>query len=101
MPVSHLGSIRTLIIAAASFTTSIYGHPLKAFQQEVTGEEPPIDYASADFIEKMTVVMLLVLLGGAFAGRNNIYKYKNRSSTHKINVGIYRSYLGFNGNGRN
>ncbi|KAI7892734.1 putative hemolysin [Mucor mucedo] len=68
MPVSHLGSIRTLIIAATSFTTSIYGHPLKAFQQEVTGEEPPIDYTSADFIEKMTVVMLLVLLGGAFAG---------------------------------
>lgn len=68
MPVSHLGSIRTLIIATASFTTSIYGHPLKAFQ-EVTGEEPPIDYGSADFIEKMTVVMFLVLLGGAFAGK--------------------------------
>lgn len=66
--ISNLGSIRTTIIAAASFITSIYGHPLSSFHKEVLEEEPPIDYGSADFIEKMTVVMALVLLGGAFAG---------------------------------
>lgn len=66
--ISNLGSIRTIIIAGASFITSIYGHPLSSFHKEVLEEEPPINYGSADFIEKMTVVMALVLLGGAFAG---------------------------------
>lgn len=97
MPVSHLGSIRTLIIATASFTSSIYGHPLSAFtQQEVTGEEPLIDYTSADFIEKMSVVMVLVLLGGAFAGKK---KKKKRDPFEHVKLTIYRSYFGFNGNG--
>jgi hypothetical protein len=64
-----LGSIRTIIIAVASLSSSIYGHPLNAYTtKEVEGEEPNIDYGSADFYEKMIVIMALVLLGGAFAG---------------------------------
>jgi hypothetical protein len=72
--ISNLGSIRTLILATTSLASSIYGHPLSTYtNKEVLEEEPPIDYGSADFIEKMIVVMALVLLGGAFAGNFSFY----------------------------
>jgi hypothetical protein len=71
--ISHLGSIRLIILATASFTSSIYGHPLSIYtKQEVGGEEEPsIDFGSPEFYEKMVVIMILVLVGGAFAGLDN------------------------------
>jgi len=68
--ISHLGSIRTLILATVSLTSTIYGHPLSQYtNQEVAVEEPEIDYGSAEFYEKLVVIMVLVLTGGAFAGK--------------------------------
>jgi hypothetical protein len=68
--ISHLGSIRTIMLAATSFSSSIYGHPLSAYS-EGNEEEAPIDYGSPEFFEQMVVIMALVLIGGCFAG---IYK---------------------------
>jgi hypothetical protein len=74
---TNMGSIRTFTIAATSLISSIYGHPLSAYtNKEVLEEEPPIDYGSAEFVEKMVVVMALVLLGGAFAGILQINRKK-------------------------
>lgn len=65
--ISNFSSIRTIIVAIASLSTSIYGHPLIS-SSETSEEEGPVDYGSAAFWEKMTVVMFLVVIGGAFAG---------------------------------
>lgn len=83
--ISHLGSIRSIILATASFTSAIYGHPLNAYtNQEVSGEEPNIDFGSAEFYEKMIVIMVLVLVGGAFAGLSNKIKIVFRLYLIKI-----------------
>ncbi|KAF1803792.1 hypothetical protein FB192DRAFT_1277127 [Mucor lusitanicus] len=67
--ISHLSSIRTIILATVSLTSTIYGHPLSQYtNQEVAVEEPEVDYGSAEFYEKLVVIMILVLTGGAFAG---------------------------------
>lgn len=69
--ISHLSSIRTAILATLSLASSIYGHPLSQYtttNQEVAGEEPEVDYGSAEFYEKLVIIMALVLIGGAFAG---------------------------------
>ncbi|KAG2213774.1 hypothetical protein INT46_005229, partial [Mucor plumbeus] len=67
--ISHLSSIRTVILATVSLASSIYGHPLSQYtNQEVAAEEPEIDFGSAEFYEKLVVIMILVLTGGAFAG---------------------------------
>lgn len=72
--ISHLGSIRTIILTTVSLTSSIYGHPLSQYtNQEVAVEEPEIDYGSPEFYEKLAIIMVLVLTGGAFAGKNNRY----------------------------
>ena len=70
--ISHLSSIRTVILATVSLASSIYGHPLSQYtNQEVAAEEPEIDFGSAEFYEKLVVIMILVLTGGAFAGKND------------------------------
>lgn len=72
-------------MATASFTSAIYGHPLNAYtNQEVSGEEPNIDFGSAEFYEKMIVIMVLVLVGGAFAGLSNKIKIVFRLYLIKI-----------------
>lgn len=71
--ISHLSSIRTIILATVSLTSTIYGHPLSQYtNQEVAVEEPEVDYGSAEFYEKLVVIMILVLTGGAFAGKMSI-----------------------------
>lgn len=70
----HPGSIRTITLAIVSLISSIYGHPLSQYtNQEVAVEEPEIDYGSPEFYENLVVIMVLVLTGGAFAGKNNRY----------------------------
>ena len=71
--ISNLGSLRTLVISFTTLASSIYGHPLTVLSKEK--EEAPIDYGSADFIEKMVVIMALVLLGGAFAGNKRFFDF--------------------------
>lgn len=75
--ISNLGSIRSLVLVATSLTSSIYGHPLSAYTTtEGATEEAPIEYGSAKFFEQMVVVMILVLVGGAFAGKKKRTIYK-------------------------
>lgn len=67
--ISHISSIRTILLATVSLTSTIYGHPLSQYtNQEVAVQEPEVDYGSAEFYEKLVVIMILVLTGGAFAG---------------------------------
>jgi hypothetical protein len=62
----QFNSIRRVVFATLTGLTSIYGHPLLSTQDE---DEPDIDFGSPEFYEKMVVIMALVLLGGAFAGK--------------------------------
>ncbi|CEP17632.1 hypothetical protein [Parasitella parasitica] len=65
----HLNSIRAIVLATISLTSTIYGHPLSQYtNQPVIVNEPEIDYGSPEFYEKLVIIMALVLTGGAFAG---------------------------------
>ncbi|KAI8647409.1 hypothetical protein BD408DRAFT_334810 [Parasitella parasitica] len=66
---AHLSSVRTVVLATISLTSTIYGHPLSQYTNpEVIVTEPEIDYGSPEFYEKLAIIMALVLTGGAFAG---------------------------------
>ncbi|OBZ91946.1 Protein MAM3 [Choanephora cucurbitarum] len=62
-----ISKTRTLVVAAASLFTSIYGQPLNPYA-EPEAEEPEIDYGSAEFYEKLVIIFGLVIIGGVFAG---------------------------------
>ncbi|KAI8982438.1 hypothetical protein BDF20DRAFT_866933 [Mycotypha africana] len=66
----YLNSVKAALFAVGSFSTSIYGHPLNILSSDdgLTPEEPPIDYGSAEFYERLIVIAVLVLTGGVFAG---------------------------------
>ncbi|CDS10379.1 hypothetical protein LRAMOSA03055 [Lichtheimia ramosa] len=57
--------IRTLLFALSSLASLIHGYPAAAI---VATEAEAIDYGSAEFLEKVFIIIFLVLLGGVFAG---------------------------------
>lgn len=59
--------IRTLLFALSSLASLIHGYPAAAIV--ATDAEEKIDYGSAEFLEKVFIIIFLVLLGGVFAGR--------------------------------
>lgn len=58
--------IRTLLFALSSLASLIHGYPAAAI---VATEAEAIDYGSAEFLEKVFIIIFLVLLGGVFAGK--------------------------------
>lgn len=72
-----ISKARTLVVAAASLFTSIYGQPLNAhIAPEIETEEPEIEYGSAEFFEKLVVIFGLVIIGGVFAGKSKHVDWK-------------------------
>ena len=62
----RISALRALLVALSSLTSFIYAYPTTMLE---VAEEPRIDIGSPEFWEKVAVVLFLVLLGGAFAGK--------------------------------
>lgn len=58
--------IRTSLFALTSLASLIHGYPATA--AIVASEAEKISYGSAEFLEKVFIIIFLVLLGGVFAG---------------------------------
>ncbi|KAI9022312.1 hypothetical protein CLU79DRAFT_752167 [Phycomyces nitens] len=64
MPItSRFYYIRTFLLTTLSFSSQIYGQPIAGLVESVGN-----DYGSASFWEKVLVIIVLVLIGGIFAG---------------------------------
>lgn len=57
--------IRTSLFALTSLASLIHGYPATAI---VASDAEKISYGSAEFLEKVFIIIFLVLLGGVFAG---------------------------------
>jgi hypothetical protein len=65
---SRLTLLRLSIILGTSVLSATHGSPIYAQD----AEEPDIDFGSAEFWTKVSTILTLVLLGGVFAGEQQV-----------------------------